>query len=62
MTEKTVRQISAADIFMAESTTTEDVIIAERMMSKRIMDATACQHTKAEITRVLGDGDDAQEA
>lgn len=59
MTEKTVRQISAVDIFMAEPTTTEEVRIAERMMSKRILDATACRNTKAEITRILGGGDDA---
>ena len=59
MTEKTVRQISAADIFMAEPTTMEEVRIAERMMSKRILDAPACQNTKAETTRIMGDGDDA---
>ena len=41
MTEKTNMQISAADIFMAEPTTTDEARIAERMMSKRILDAIA---------------------
>jgi len=88
MTEKPRMQISAPDIFMAEPTTTEEVRIAERMMSKRILDAiagaieastphaeryaedvartalialrdaTTCEATKAEITRILGDGDE----
>jgi hypothetical protein len=38
---KPLKTISAADIFMAEPTTTEEVRIAERMMSKRILDAIA---------------------
>ena len=38
---KPLKTISAADIFMAEPTTTDEVRIAERMMSKRILDAIA---------------------